>query len=366
MLQIVSHEEAVQEIIDSYENHLAPFFHGTFGIGKSSIVKKAGKIIAKNLGLTYSEDFNDMDKDDTFVVAVLPAHQLDVGDLKGIPFPNKERTSTEFLTTNYLPTKGKGIIFTDEIQLAAPMVQGNLYQIVFDRRLGTYTVPDGYSVVAAGNLAEDQAHQFEMANPLKNRFIHYKLEIPTVEEWVDNFALFNKVDHRIINFLKSHEQYLHSFDPKSDEDTMVFATPRSWEFASIAVANIDSNNYESIRRKIGGTVGAPIANMFTAWLKLSENYDIATIFKQKKIGKVPTKFDELYSLLSAIVSFYTKKSTEENACTILDLVKDFKKEHGTLLMSQIKHSDDEWFKKIKKGAPKKWSKIIEEYLPMLV
>ena len=44
------------------------------------------------------------------------------------------------------------------------------YQLVLDRQLGDYKLPDGWAVVLAGNLLTDKAIVNQMSSALKNRF----------------------------------------------------------------------------------------------------------------------------------------------------------------------------------------------------
>jgi MoxR-like ATPase len=43
------------------------------------------------------------------------------------------------------------ILFLDEITSAPPTVSAAAYQLILDRRLGDYVVPEGWVIFAAGN-----------------------------------------------------------------------------------------------------------------------------------------------------------------------------------------------------------------------
>jgi MoxR-like ATPase len=49
-------------------------------------------------------------------------------------------------------------------------------QLVFDRRLCEYLLPDGWIVIAAENQASERSVHFSMPRPLRNRFVHLHLE----------------------------------------------------------------------------------------------------------------------------------------------------------------------------------------------
>ena len=56
------------------------------------------------------------------------------------------------------------------------------YQLVLDRKLGEYRLPDGWVVIAAGNPASERGVHFSMPRPLRNRFVHLDLE-PDFIDW---------------------------------------------------------------------------------------------------------------------------------------------------------------------------------------
>jgi hypothetical protein len=56
------------------------------------------------------------------------------------------------------------------------MTQAGCYQLVLDRKLGEYVLPDGWVVIAAGNPASERGVHFSMPRPLRNRFVHLELE----------------------------------------------------------------------------------------------------------------------------------------------------------------------------------------------
>ena len=107
------------------------FVWGSPGVGKSAVVGQLAK--AMNIPLRD-------------VRALL----LDPVDLRGLPFLGTDGRS-KWATPEFLPQDGAGILFLDELNAAPAMVQASCYQLVLDRRLGEYTLPDGWAIIAAGN-----------------------------------------------------------------------------------------------------------------------------------------------------------------------------------------------------------------------
>ena len=118
---------------------------GACGIGKSQIVSQVA---------------SDLDYDFLDVRAV----QLDPVDLRGLPRISADLT--EWVPPKFLPTAGKGILFLDELTAAPQMTQAGCYQLVLDRKLGEYVLPDGWVVIAAGNPASERGVHFAIGQIL--------------------------------------------------------------------------------------------------------------------------------------------------------------------------------------------------------
>jgi MoxR-like ATPase len=150
--------------------------------------------------------------------------QLAPTDLRGLPVAADG--TAKWFPPEFLPQSGRGILFLDEINMAAPTMQGIAQQLILDRRVGSYTLPEGWFVWAAGNRREDRASVFEMPAPLANRFLH--LEVHADLESFKRYALGKGLHERIVAFLSFRPNLLHAPDPARP----AWASPRSWEMAS--------------------------------------------------------------------------------------------------------------------------------------
>jgi hypothetical protein len=128
----------------------------------------------------------------------------------------------------FLPTSGKGILFLDELTAARQMTQAGCYQLVLDRKLGGYHLPEGWVVVAAGNPASERGVHFSMPRPLRSRFVHLDLE-PDFDDWCQ-WAICAGLRAEIVAFLRFKPALLH--DANATSDVNAWPTPRSWEMAS--------------------------------------------------------------------------------------------------------------------------------------
>ena len=211
---------------------LSAMIWGPPGIGKSSIVAQTA---AAN-GL----DFVD-----------LRLSQLAPTDLRGLPVADDG--VARWYPPEFLPRDGAGVLFLDEINLAPPTMQGMAQQLILDRRVGSYVVPEGWFIWAAGNRHEDRAAVFEMPAPLANRFLH--LEIAPELESFKAFALANGVHEQIVAFLSFRPTLLHKSDPQQP----AWPSPRSWVMAS---------ELHRIGLDVGAAIGLGAAVEFNAYVAL--------------------------------------------------------------------------------------------------
>lgn len=178
---------------------------GPPGVGKSAVVRQ----VAEARGLPLVD---------------LRISQLAPTDLRGLPVPDGDRC--RWLAPEFLPRGGEGILFLDEINMAPPAVQGIAQQLVLDRRVGSYTLPEGWFVWAAGNRKDDRAAVFDMPAPLANRFLHLE-----VEPDIDAFRLYaarHDLNERVVAFLAFRPALLFQLDPRQP----AWPSPRSWEMAA--------------------------------------------------------------------------------------------------------------------------------------
>lgn len=139
--------------------------------------------------------------------------QMEPTDLRGIPFRDGDHVvwSIPAALPNAQRHGARGILFLDELTSAPPTVTAAAYQLILDRRLGEYRVPDGWAIFAAGNRHGDRGVTYAMSAPLANRFTHYDLEAH-LDDWIA-WAYRNDIDARVIAFLHFRPELL--FEMKS-------------------------------------------------------------------------------------------------------------------------------------------------------
>lgn len=256
------------------------FLWGPPGIGKSDRVRQE---------VTKRKGWNLID---------FRAALRDSVALLGIPEIDREKRTTIWFPPDELPQEKrdgkKGILFLDELNAAHQQTQTACFGLVLDRRLGDYHLPDGWVIVAAGNRQIDKSAAQRMPRALANRFQHVEVD-PDLETWIDDYALDNGIDERIIAYLRWQPDAFHCMEV---DDERMFPTPRSW-----TALNKELNDVERRDRMVcfTGHIGAGAASGFNGFLDIYENLpDFDDIIKKPKTTKVPDEMSALYAISTAL------------------------------------------------------------------
>jgi len=271
----VSPNDAKRSIRKCIKIQRPVFMWGPPGIGKSDIVHQIGaeqerEVIDVRLSL------------------------WEPTDIKGIPYYNPEKHSMTWAPPIELPSDpaSTAILFLDELNSAAPATQAAAYQLILNRRVGTYILPEGVSIVAAGNREADKGVTYRMPAPLANRFLHLELRTD-FDDWL-NWATANKVHEQVVGYLGFAKQDLYDFDPKSSSRS--FATPRSWSFVGELLKDDDLPE-NTLTDLVAGAVGEGLAVKFMAHRKVAKQMPNPEDILSGKVKKCDIKeISAMYSL----------------------------------------------------------------------
>ena len=191
---------------------------------------------------------------------------LDPVDLRGIPWRDSA-DRTRWAPPAFLPPSddpGRWLINLEELPSAVPLVQAALYQLVLDRKVGEYELPEGASLIACGNRESDRGVVHRMPTPLASRFVHLEIRVDA-DDWLA-WAAGHGIAAEVMFFISMRPELLNNFDPRSRE--RAFACPRTWEFASGIVQRRNGLDPTVERALFRGTVGEAAAVEFSAFLKV--------------------------------------------------------------------------------------------------
>lgn len=255
------------------------FLWGPPGIGKSDIVKQIGE---------------ELDRE----VIDVRLSLWEPTDIKGIPFYNPKANSMCWAPPAELPSDpdSTAILFLDELNSAPPATQAAAYQLILNRRVGTYILPKGVSIIAAGNREADKGVTYRMPAPLANRFLHIELRTD-FEDWLI-WATSNKIHEQVVGYVSFAKQDLYDFDPKSSSRS--FATPRSWSFVSELLKDDDLDE-GTLTDLVTAAVGEGLAVKFMAHRKVAKQMPKPEDVLSGKIAKCDIKeISAMYSLTTSL------------------------------------------------------------------
>ena len=292
------------DVIRKTGANLVPCLIGHTGIGKTELVEQ------------YAEN----EKMDCIVIHVA---QLEPSDFIGL-YQIDEDGRTSNCPPNWLPYKNPntdqkkannkvalekvvkgeinpngGILFLDEINRGHEDIRQSLYQLINKREIGTYALPEGYTIVAAANPSNSyETYEFDKA--LVNRFAWCKFQ-PEVEE---SFEYLTKKhgSNPILDWLKSDKDLLDLGDDDFEIDDMLLS-PRMTENAILLYNEIASENKTTKRKFLEALIQKEKVQSFLSFEEEMQHINFREIIQGKKQDKVKALIrDNRLDVLSTITS----------------------------------------------------------------
>jgi hypothetical protein len=195
---------------------------------------------------------------------------------------------------------------------AAPSVQAAAYQLILNRRVGKYRLPDNVVMVAAGNREGDKGVTYKMPSPLSNRFVHLEMR-PDFDAW-QKWAVQAGIHKDVVGYISFAKQDLFDFDPKSSSRS--FATPRSWTFVSQLLEDGLPTNVET--DLVAGTVGEGTAVKFMAHRKVAGQMPnprdvLDGKVKELKVKEISAMYSLTISMCYELKDIHTKSKEAGNS-----------------------------------------------------
>ena len=338
---------------------------GAPGIGKTAIVNAVLKKVKGDNARMLDFQLSMKEHDDFF----LPSYN--VNKTKAVDLPKSYLPVWEDLDSMTDEERkaadaacGQGLLFLDELSRAKPQVQDVCLKLIGERKLGDkYKLGSGWSVIAASNrLEDDMDSQHDLSMALANRFrqVNYSPTCKSWRNWADKQGYMNK---HVLDWLEQNEKYFYYQD---NDDTKIFCTPRAWEGACQALADMsytaDEEGFDLLALPddiilgcVQDNVGLTAARAFMDYVKLMRTVDMEQLRLvltdpdkaplPKKEGST-YKLDIIYIITTTIVSFLKKQpdpKTFENICKYYARLKD--ESAAGKMFSMITHK----FEEINKG-----------------
>lgn len=294
-------------------NHTV-YLQGPPGSGKSSAIAQ----------VVEEEGFN--------FFADLRLGMMDAVEVRGVQIPVAEEAITIETLPSYFPKDddAKGFILLDEFDHAAPSVQSAAYQLILDRKIGKFSLPDGVTVLMASNSKADGGVHYRVPRPIKNRVIQVQVSA-TSDEWLEH-AKEKEINPLIISFIKNNPNFLYH-EKESDENHSrrdakslgAFATPRSW-FMVNSLLELDMDDY-TLREIMIGTIGYDATMHFLDYIKNVEtSLDINVILKGDLSSISPEDLENREALTHTLVvleSVLNKQKNNKFEHNLLDFIVNY-------------------------------------------
>ena len=285
--------QARRALLKAFQVKRPVFIWGPPGIGKSEVVSE------------ITDELNGLMID-------LRMAQMEPTDIRGIPFFNKDISKMDWAEPVDLPDEALAsqypivVLFLDEMNSAPPAVQAAGYQLILNRRVGKYRLPDNVVIVAAGNRDSDKGVTYRMPMPLANRFIHLEMR-PDFNAW-QNWAVNKNIHKDVVGYLSFAKNDIYDFNAKSS--SRAFATPRSWVFVS-QLLDDDDTDTDTLHNLIAGAIGEGLAIKFMAHRKVAARMPNPTDILEGRVTTLSIKeISAMYSLTTAMC--YELKEANEN------------------------------------------------------
>ena len=291
------------------------------GIGKSSLVQYLVDYLNNHLEPGEKK----------YELIVLSLSQFEFSDLRGIPFVSNG--TMKYSLASHLPhdPNSRGILFVDELPNAKKEVMTAAYQLINDRRIGDYFLPEGWYCIGAGNRISDRAATVAIPKPLGNRFIHVEMNTnPSVlfADWEDWALGTGKQHPSVISFLKNSTDDIYQFNT----DYQAWASPRSWSFVSTALTNgVIINEYadfactvklednvikmkkrSALEALINGAVGEVSGRKFLAYLETYKDLPSKEVMLSSDKYDFKTDVQIVFGIGSILSSHFRQKEKMMN------------------------------------------------------
>ena len=244
------------------------------------------------------------------------------------------------------------LVGLDEIAKAPQFIKNVLAPIIYERRVGNLSMPEGSVVVCFTNLSIEGLGDSIQAH-LRNRLVFVKMRKPSADEWV-KWATDNGVNPMIIAFVSNEPRVMQSFldyekggmfegkdlskdngfifNPKSMQ--LAYATPRSLVAASdILDAGLGVLDDDTLEAALNGTVGATTAEALSSFIRFGRE-----ICEYSRVIKTPDTAplsDNPTAQLIQVFQFVTRVADRTEAEAIVKYVWRMRAEMQSIFCNTV-------------------------------
>lgn len=233
----------------------------------------------------------------------------------------------EMLTSVWKAAEEKPtILLLDDFHGMAPHLQSYFYQLLLDRKLGNYRLPDNVAILGTMNDS-DLAGFNGISSAIRNRLSILKLEF-NFEYWFNNFG--NRLHYLVASFLKAKPHYCQEPETTTIEG---YATARAW---TAIAAELQYHNPEFINSNAKALAGSQVSAEAATAFQAHANYVSALNFEKtvsnRQLVDLSTK-DPLDSIIYAYITNFI--NTIDDGMYLLDLMETNSKEAASAFIGFV-------------------------------
>ena len=244
------------------------------------------------------------------------------------------------------------LVGLDEIAKAPQFIKNVLAPIIYERRVGNLSMPEGSVVVCFTNLSIEGLGDSIQAH-LRNRLVFVKMRKPSCDEWV-KWATDNGINPMVIAFVNNEPRVMQSFleyekggmfegkdlskdngfifNPKSMQ--LAYATPRSLVAASdILDAGLGVLDDETLEAALKGTVGATTAEALASFIRFGR--EICEYSRVIKSPDTAPLSDNPTAQLIQVFQFVTRVADRAEAEAIVKYVWRMRAEMQSIFCNTV-------------------------------
>ncbi len=243
-----------------------PMFTGDAGLGKSAIVQQWVKQQRET-----NPEFGFLD---------LRIAYMEAPDLIGFPETDVDGTGLKRTVHNlpeFWPTAGEGLLFLEEPNRGTTGVMNCLMQLLTDRAVHKYIVPEGWMVAAAVNPDSSEYDVNTMDAALKDRFEEFEVEYDalTFMEYMEKKGWHEPVQRFVGNGVWVYKT------PKELGQNGKYISPRTWSKVNAAERAGLSDNRMLHRLTVCGILGKDVGNEYHTFCYDQAPVSAADLIKDK-------------------------------------------------------------------------------------
>lgn len=243
----------------------------------------------------------------------------------------------------------------DEIAKIPQYVKNMIAPILYERRVGTMLMPERSVWFAATNLAAEGLGD-SLAAHLRNRLIVIKMRKPTVDEWINNFAIPKRLHPSLIACCQENSQVFDSFvdymqggkfegkdldkdnpfiyNPRTMQDA--YASPRSLHAASDILYATEGMDSTVRDLALEGAIGKPFTSVLASFIRFGQQITpIAEIKADPLNARIPSN---KIAQQVQVFQFISRADTREDAEAFCKYILRLQPEMQSLFCRRVSES----------------------------